>query len=181
MHVEGVPALETARLLLRPPVEADLDGFAALLADERAARFVGGVKPREAAWRSMALQAGSWRLRGYGMFSVIERSSGRWLGRVGPWQPEGWPGPEIGWGLRVEAWGQGFATEAAAAATDWAFDVLGWAEIVHVIAPDNPASAAVAVRLGSVNRGPVRLPPPFEDSPADLWGQSAAMWRARGQ
>ena len=178
---DGALVLETARLLLRPPVETDLDGYAALLADEPAARFIGGVKPREGAWRSMALHAGSWRLRGYGMFSVIERSSRRWLGRVGPWQPEGWPGPEIGWALLREAWGKGLASEAATAAIDWVFDVLDWPEIVHPIAPGNAASAALAGRLGSINRGPVRMPPPFEDDAVDLWGQTAAMWRARRQ
>ena len=120
-----------------------------------------------------------WALRGYGMFSVIERESGRWLGRVGPNQPEGWPGPEVGWSLVRDAWGRGYAPEAAAASIDWAFDVLGWTEVVHVIAPDNTASVAVATRLGSANRGPTRLPVPYEASQVDLWGQDAADWRER--
>ncbi len=120
-----------------------------------------------------------WALRGYGMFSAIERSTGRWLGRVGPNHPEGWPGTEIGWALVRDAWGRGYATEAAAASIDWAFGVLGWTEVVHVIAPENAASAAVATRLGSVNRGPTRLPAPYEDNRVDLWGQAAADWRSR--
>src|SRR3712207_2646696 len=119
------PALETARLILRPPEERDLDGFAEMMADEEAARFVGGVQARAGAWRGMAAMAGSWALRGYGMFSVVEKESGLWVGRLGPWRPEGWPGPEVGWGLVRSAWGKGYATEGAAASIDWAFEALG--------------------------------------------------------
>jgi RimJ/RimL family protein N-acetyltransferase len=116
-------------------------------------------------------------LRGHGMFSVIERSSGRWVGRVGPWHPEGWPGTEIGWSIVRDSWGRGYATEAAAASIEWAIGELGWTDIVHVIAPTNTQSTAVARRLGSANRGPTALPAPFEGEEADLWGQTAAEWR----
>ena len=113
------------------------------------------------------------------MFSVIERATGRWVGRIGPWQPEGWPGTEIGWGLAREAWGKGYATEAATAAADWAVDTLGWLDIIHVIAPENTASIAVATKLGSTNRGAGRLPQPYQDARIDVWGQTAAQWRQR--
>lgn len=172
------PTLETARLVLRPPIEADFDGWAALMADEEGSRFIGGPQARPAAWRGLASMAGSWALRGFGMFSVVEKSSGRWIGRLGPWQPEGWPGTEVGWGLVKSAWGKGFATEGAARAIDWAFDHLGWDEVIHCIDPDNAGSIAVARRLGSVNRGPGRLPPPFETYPVDIWGQTRTQWRA---
>lgn len=173
------PTVETARLVLRVPQESDLDGWAAFMADERSARFVGGVQPREAAWRSMATMAGSWVLKGYGMFSVVERASGRWIGRLGPWTPEGWPGTEVGWGILPEFWGKGYATEGAAAAIDWAFDVLDWGEVIHCIDPANAPSIAVAERLGSSNRGAGRLPPPFDQYPVDIWGQSRDEWRRR--
>ncbi len=170
--------IETERLTLRPPVEADLDGFLTLMSDEVAMRYLGGAKPRAVVWRSLAMLAGSWALRGHGMFSVIERGTGRWVGRVGPWYPEGWPGTEVGWAIVRDAWGRGYATEAAAASIDWAIATLGWTDIVHVIDPANAQSAAVARRLGSVNRGPTRVPPPFETDTPDLWGQSATAWRA---
>lgn len=173
------PTLETDRLVLRPPQESDLDGWAAFMADEDSARFVGGVQPREVAWRFMATMTGSWALKGFGMFSVLEKASGRWIGRLGPWQPEGWPGTEVGWGIAREQWGRGYATEGAAAAIDWAFDTLGWAEVIHCIDPANRGSIAVARRLGSVNRGPGRMAPPFENHPVDIWGQSRDEWRAR--
>lgn len=173
------PTLETARLILRPPLEEDLDGFAEMMADEEAARFVGGRCRRAGAWRHLAAIAGSWALRGYGMFSAVEKDGGRWVGRLGPWMPEDWPGPEIGWGLLPSAWGKGYATEGSVAAIDWAFDALGWDEIIHCIDPANAPSIRVAERLGSTRRGSTYLPPPFDNSPVDIWGQSKAAWRAR--
>ena len=109
------PVLETERLILRCPEERDLDGFAEMMADEEAMRFLGGVKPRTEAWRTLAVLAGSCVIRGYTLFSVIDKASGDWLGRIGPWFPEAWPGTEVGWGLKRSAWGKGYAVEAATA------------------------------------------------------------------
>ena len=66
----------------------------------------------------------AWALQGFSMFSVIEKASGDWIGRLGPWAPEGWPGTEVGWGIVRSAWGKGYATEGAAATIDWAFDTM---------------------------------------------------------
>ena len=93
--------------------------------------------------------------------------------------PEGWPGAEVGWAIVRDCWGRGYATEGAEAAMDFAFDRLGWTDIIHSIAPDNVASQQVARKLGSQNRGPGRLPPPFTDVPVDIWGQTREEWRAR--
>ena len=135
-----LPQLETARLLLRPPQLQDFERWAEFAADPVATRFLGGAQPRPMAWRAMMTMAGSWALAGFAMFSVIEKASGRWIGRLGPWQPEGWPGTEVGWSLHPEAWGKGYATEGATAAMDYAFDVLGWDEVIHCIDPDNVPS-----------------------------------------
>ena len=172
------PTLETERLVLRPPVQADFAGWAEFMADE-GARFVGGPLPGPAAWRGMATMTGSWTLLGFGMFSVIEKASGRWVGRLGPWMPEGWPGTEVGWGLHPEFQGRGYGVEGARAAIDWAFDHLGWTEVIHCIHPENTPSQRLAERLGSRLIGPGRLPPPFEDLPMEIWGQSREAWRAR--
>ena len=171
--------IETQRLILRPTQLEDLDGWSELMADEEAARFIGGVQTRSGSWRGLMSMAGSWALHGFAMFSMIEKESGRWIGRTGPWQPEGWPGTEVGWGIVRSAWGKGYATEAAAASIDWAFDTLGWDEVIHCIDPDNVASARVAQRLGSRLRGPGKLPPPFEHLTVEIWGQSRDEWRAR--
>ena len=171
--------LETARLLLRPTRAEDFDGWAALMGDVEAAQYLGGAQPRAAAWRGFLAMAGAWQIQGFAMFSVIEKASGRWIGRVGPWVPEGWPGTEVGWGLIREAWGKGYATEAATATIDWAFDTLGWSEVIHVIDPQNTASVTVAERLGSKHRGVGRLPAPFEHFNVHVWGQTRGQWRNR--
>lgn len=141
--------LSTDRLILRPPIEADFDAWASFDADPQATAFFGGPSERPAAWTNFATVAGMWALRGHGLFSVFERDSGRWVGRVGPWAPEGHPGTEVGWALLPSAWGRGYATEAARAAVDWAFAGLGWTQVIHCIDPANTPSIAVAERLGS--------------------------------
>jgi RimJ/RimL family protein N-acetyltransferase len=171
--------IETERLILRLPEIGDFDAYAELMGDADAARFIGGPLVRAAAWRKFLQMPGAWALQGFGMFAVVEKSSGNWLGQLGPWHPEGWPGNEVGWSFRRSSWGHGYATEAAVAAIDWAFDHLDWTDIIHCIDPDNHASQALAHRLGSRNLGPVRMPPPYEDSPAEAWGQTRDAWRAR--
>lgn len=170
--------IETPRLLLRVPTAADLDAWAAMMEDREAARFIGGVMPRSMTWRAMMTVIGAWHSYGFAMFSVFEKATGRWVGRLGPWKPEGWPGTEIGWAIVRDCWGRGYAPEGAIAATNWAFDQLGWTHIIHSIAPDNVASQAVARKLGSRNLGPGTLPPPFQESRIDIWGQSRDEWRA---
>jgi RimJ/RimL family protein N-acetyltransferase len=171
--------LETDRLLLRLPQASDFDRFAELLADEQAARYIGGQAPRAAAWRRFLQMPGAWAVQGFGMFAVVEKASGRWVGQAGPWRPEGWPGNEIGWTFHPDAWGKGYATEAATTAMDYAFRVLDWDSVVHCIHPDNAGSQRVALRLGSRNLGPGKLPAPYEDSPTEIWGQTRAEWRNR--
>jgi RimJ/RimL family protein N-acetyltransferase len=174
----GQPVLETPRLVLRPPRGEDFDAWAEFAADPAATRFLGGPKPRALAWRSFLTMAGAWAIQGFGPFSVIEKSTGRWLGRVGPWRPDGWPGNEIGWAIVASAQGQGLACEAAVATIDWALATLGWQDIIHCIDDGNAASVALARRLGSVPRSRVLLPPPA-DVEVELWGQTRAAWLAR--
>jgi RimJ/RimL family protein N-acetyltransferase len=171
--------VETPRLMLRPPRVADLDAWSEMMLDEPSARFIGGVMPRSICWRQLMTMIGAWHSQGFAMFSVIEKATGCWIGRVGPWQPEGWPGTEIGWAIVRDCWGRGYAGEAAVAATDWAFDTLGWPGIIHSIAPDNLPSQRVAQKLGSRNLGPGRLPPPLAEDRVDLWGQTREEWRRR--
>lgn len=171
------PTLETERLILRPPRPEDFEPWAAFAGDEEAARYLGGVQPRAVAWRGMATMTGAWILRGFGMFSVIEKASGDWVGRLGPWQPEGWPGTEVGWGIARAHWGKGYATEGAVAAIDWAFETHGWTEVIHTIDPANANSQAVARRLGSTLLRQALMPPPLNQV-LDVWGQSREKWFA---
>jgi len=141
--------IETARLRLRQFREADLDAYAAITADVEVMRWVGGgAFSRADAWRNIAYLLGHWRLRGYGLWAIEEKASGRLLGRAGLYRPEGWPGLEVGWLLARDAWGNGYATEAGRAALEVGFGTLGADHIVSVIHVDNAASIRVALRLG---------------------------------
>jgi RimJ/RimL family protein N-acetyltransferase len=168
--------LETPRLILRPPIQADFDAWAALDADERAMRFLGGPRSRAQAWLGLAAAAGMWSLRGYSLFSVLDRATGDWIGRIGPWVPEGALGTEIGWSVTPPAWGRGRAKEAATAAIDWAFTALGWSEIIHCIDADNHASIAVARGLGSSWR---RAATGGFGKTVQIYGQSKHDWQHR--
>lgn len=170
------PTIETERLVLRPPTEQDFDAWAALDADERAVKFIGGLESRTGSWTGLATAAGMWSLRGCGLFSVLEKASGAWVGRVGPWVPEGARGTEVGWAISPAAWGKGYATEAAAAAVGWAFDQLSWTEVIHCIDHDNLASIAVAERLGS---SWLRQDQEADGKTVQVYGQSREAWRSR--
>ena len=172
------PRLETERLILRFPCEDDFEDWARVHADPGVARFTTGAPlNRNEAWRYLASIIGHWAIRGYGFFSVIEKASGRWIGRIGPWCPEGWPAPEIGWTLDPQVQGRGFATEAARACMDQVVDDLGWSHVIHLILEGNHPSERVAAALGSaVER---RIDDFHGYGPARVWGQSAEAWRAR--
>ncbi|WP_418887137.1 GNAT family N-acetyltransferase [Hyphomonas oceanitis] len=172
------PTIETERLILRPPRAEDFDSWCAFHADEDVMRHLGGVQGPELTWRSMCAMTGAWTIEGFSMFSVIEKATGEWVGRLGPWRPYGWPGTEVGWGLVRSAWGKGYASEGAAAAMDYAVDILGWDEVIHTIDPANAGSIRVAERLGSRVLRQATLPAPLILT-LDAYGQSADEWRAR--
>ncbi len=173
------PLIVTERLILRPPAAEDFEAAAAFHADAETMRFLGGAKERSEAWRAWCTLAGSWHIEGFGMFSMIERASGRWIGRTGPWRPADWPVGEVGWAVAKDFAGKGFAQEAAVASIDYAFDQLGWDAVHHLIDPENAASIALAERLGSQRMGSARMPAPFADKEVDCYGQSRETWQAR--
>ena len=165
--------LESERLVLRLPEAGDLDEWAEMARDPELTRYVGGPQPRSLVWRTIATMRGSWAMQGFGLFSIIERGSGRWLGCAGPWRPPDWPVNEVGWRLAPWALGRGFATEAARLACAWSFESLGWSEIVHPIHHDNAPSIRVARRLGATFVGPLKMPAPFDAMPIEGWRQRA--------
>ncbi len=173
------PTIETERLILRPVQAEDFEPMCAMMADEETARFIGGVMPPSAVWRSLCTLAGAWTIRGYSMFSVIEKSTGTWIGRLGPWQPEGWPGTEIAYALTKAAHGKGLAHEGVSAAIDYAVDILGWDEIIHCIDQKNAPSLRLADRLGARWLRAAQAPAPLSDITWQVYGQSADEWRAR--
>jgi len=137
--------------VLRGFAAADVEPYVRMMADPEVTRFLGDGRPldRADAWRQLALLIGHWELRGFGLWAVEERASGRFIGRIGCHEPDGWPGFELGYVLAREAWGRGLAREGAAAALDFARRELGRDTIISLIRPANRASIAVAEHFGA--------------------------------
>jgi len=150
-----IPTLETERLRLRPFRRSDFDDYAALCADPEVMRWVwdGKAFTRETAWRHFAFLIGHWHVRGVGTWAVEAKADGSFLGRIGFFQPEGWPGLELTWILVRRAWGQGYATEGARAALDHAFTAWDQAHVISLIQQSNHPSIRVAERLGESLEG----------------------------
>jgi RimJ/RimL family protein N-acetyltransferase len=151
--------LKTERLVLRMFREEDFEEYAAMTADPEVSRYLGDGRPlaRADAWRQMAMILGHWQLRGYGIWAVEETATARLAGRIGFFNPEGWPGFELGWVLAREFWGRGYATEGARRALRYGFDELGREHVISLIRPDNFPSIKVAERLGERLEGSTQL------------------------
>jgi RimJ/RimL family protein N-acetyltransferase len=107
-----------------------------------------GAFDRSAARSRLERNELEWAERGHGLVAIIERASGRFLGRSGL---KYWPQfdeTEVGWVLREDFWGHGFATEAGRACLDWGFRDLNVPYLTAMILPDNHRSIGVAERLG---------------------------------
>ena len=167
------PILETPRLILRPvDSAADLDAWTDMMSDEQTVRYIGGkTLDRQHSWRQMATIIGHTAIRGYGFMSVIEKATGHWIGRVGPWYPEGWEQPEVGWTVHRDFTGRGYAKEAGKACVDYAFDALGWNEVIHVIAHGNVASIKTAEAIGSRYLREAKDNPLFGGIKCHIYGQ----------
>jgi RimJ/RimL family protein N-acetyltransferase len=143
--------IETERLTLRPWREADVPEFVRVTNTPAVMTYLGGVQEPETFQGSFQRAQACQTQNGF-CFWIIERSSdkallgfcGLKIGNVGPITGE----TEIGWRLREDAWGHGYACEAAAASLDWAWRNLSCARIVAVTAEGNTRSWGLMERLG---------------------------------
>lgn len=148
----------TERLDLRPFTPDDVDWYAAIRAKLEVVRHLPGGEATAARARSIAEAsvphfASLWREVGYGPWAVIEREGGRPLGHAGVRRLAELGETEILYMLDAPAWGRGFATEAARAARDFAFEVLGLSRLVAFAVPENTASTHVMEKLGMTCEG----------------------------
>jgi RimJ/RimL family protein N-acetyltransferase len=150
-----VPVLETDRLRLRAHTAADFDASAAMWADERVTRFIGGKpSPREDSWRRFMGFPGHWALMGFGFWLIEEKTTGAYVGDGGfadfkrDLGAYVFDAPEQGWALNPAMQGKGYATEAASAMIGWAEKHFGRSDFVCMIAPENTPSLRVAEKLG---------------------------------
>lgn len=146
--------IETERLVLRRWEAGDLEPYAAICADREVMRWIGDGTTRtvEECAASIKRFEQMWEERGFGPFAVELRRTGRLVGFNGflspDFLPEILPAVEIGWRLARNVWGQGLATEGAAAALHFGFDTLGFERVVSIYQIGNSASGRVMEKLG---------------------------------
>jgi RimJ/RimL family protein N-acetyltransferase len=155
--------IETERLVLRLPVAGDAGSVAEALADPEVMRFIGTGETGTLAdaVEQVELMLRAWEEDGFGRFIVVRAEDGATLGRVGllAWDPNVWRSGirseigdraeiELGWTFVRKGWGQGYATEAAAAVRDWALREVQLRRLVSLIHPGNTRSMSVATRIG---------------------------------
>jgi RimJ/RimL family protein N-acetyltransferase len=150
----AAPVVDTERLLLRCPEPADLAARMPITGDAETMRFIGGVQDEAENWARILRYAGHFAFFGYGVFAVVERSSGDLIGEIGLGHFARGLGSdfddavEAAWLVRRQSAGRGYAAEALAAVLAWHEGRFGAARIVCMIAPDNAASLRLADKMG---------------------------------
>jgi len=148
----SIPTLATERLLLRAWREEGLAPFAALNADPRVMEFLPQRLGRAESDALAGRIAANLRQQRFGLWAVEVRGGAPFIGFVGleapSFEAHFTPCLEVGWRLAFEAWGCGYATEAARSALAHGFGSLGRAEIVSFTTRGNRRSRAVMERLG---------------------------------
>ena len=166
------PTLHTARLLLRPFTPADTDAMFALHGNPRVLRYWDAPpwKERTRAERFIAV-CGQLEQEGTGARVAIERVADAafigWCGLVN-WNPDH-RSARMGYCLGDAAWGQGFATEAAGALLQWAFDTLDLNRVQAEADTRNTASSRVLEKLRFVREGTLREDCIVDGEVSDSW------------
>ena len=142
--------IETDRLLLRPLTADDLPTLIRFRADDEVSRYIGGAKMQapEMVERRLGFYLECHERYGYGMSAIIRKSDGEMVGWGGLQPLEDSGQTEVGYGFAKEFWGQGYATETAAACLRYGFEQAGLPRIVAVAIPDNTASRRVMEKIG---------------------------------
>jgi len=141
--------LETERLLLRPMLQSDFDALLLIFTDPNViAAFNHPPFTREQMQRWLQRNLGHQNEFGYGLFSVILKETGELIGDCGLEQMDDMNAAELGYDFRSDFWNQGYATEAASAVRDYAFDGLHLPHLISLIRVGNLASKRVAEKVG---------------------------------
>ena len=144
------PILTTPRLTLRELTFADLENVYAIFSDPEAMRYYPSTRDRDETRASIQRNLSAWSEKGHGFWAVDLSQSGEYLGQAGllPQHVDGVDEVEVAYQFQRRHWNKGYATEAAAAARDYGFDVLGRRRLISLIDPANQASRRVAEKLG---------------------------------
>jgi len=145
-----MPRLETPRLLLRPLQASDVDVLIALWADPTVTRYMGGPRQTETVRRILEDELRNGSVDTFGFCPVVEKTSGRVIGDCGLTKKDvdGRDEVELVYVFAADAWGRGYATEAACVLRDYALGHLRVPRLIALIDPENTASARVAEKVG---------------------------------
>ncbi len=141
--------LETERLIFRQWNRSDFETIASFFSRENTAKYVGGVKTREEAWRLMATYIGHYELKGFSYLAVDDKDTKSLIGTIGLWNSDPWPEPELGYWLLPQAQGKGYGIEAGTAAREFAQKTIKLKSLVSYIDPSNESSIKLAEHLGA--------------------------------
>jgi RimJ/RimL family protein N-acetyltransferase len=144
--------LHSARLYGRRWQSEDFDDLLAVYGDAEAMRWVGDDQPitREACAQWLQVTADNYARRGYGMFTLVDRSTGQVVGFAGLVHPGGQAEPEIKCALHREPWGRGLPSEVVPALLAHGASAYGLRRIIATVAPGNLASQRVLAKAGMV-------------------------------
>ncbi|MEN0079676.1 MAG: GNAT family N-acetyltransferase [Pseudomonadota bacterium] len=145
-HQATVPVIETERLRLRAPRLDDLPLWTEIFAGPQSRGLKGPHGP-DVAWTEFSTYSACWMLHGFGLWSVETRDAQRLIGFVFIGLEWGDLEPELGYLFAPDGQGQGYATEAARAARDWALEQMQ--TFVSYVSRSNDASNRLAARIGA--------------------------------
>lgn len=173
----SIPVIETGRLRLRGFTAEDRPAYAAMRADPDVVRFlVGGeaLIPFAEQIAESRIQAfrEAWSA-GFGVWAVEEKTTGRFLGQAGLARLERSADVEVLYAFARDAWGKGYAREAARAALGFGFQTVGLSRIVAFVVPENAASARVLEAVGLTPRGETA----YNGFPVLGYAMTAEEWR----
>jgi RimJ/RimL family protein N-acetyltransferase len=146
----NVPVIETERLILRPPVQADLETVYLMVSDPEIRRFFpeGPDIKREIVMASLPRRMGFWKDNGFGQFGVFEKAGNKMAGYCGLKFLDDTAEVEVYYGFFRDSWGKGYATESATAVLRFGFQETPLERIVAVTHTENYASQKVLKKIG---------------------------------
>ncbi|MGB8316001.1 MAG: GNAT family N-acetyltransferase [Aestuariivirga sp.] len=166
--MSSTPRIETKRLILRGHAIQDFDALHAMWTEPAVYRHIIGRPPtHEESWNRLLRYAGHWALLGYGYWAVEELATGKYMGEIGfsdyhrDIDPPLDGRREMGWALKTEVHGKGYATEALVAITAWGDAHFAGKETSAMIAPENTASIRLAEKIGFAKK----LETTYKDEP----------------
>lgn len=178
-------ALETERLILRPPLADDLGWQQTHLNTAAVMAYMGGVRGADAVAAGFDRNAEAFEAGEPGFFTVMMRDGGAIAGKCGlariagcePAQMQG--GVQVGWSLAEGFWGQGLAAEAARTVIEWGFSHFALQTIWSQTSDSNLASTRLMRRLGLTRRGELDYVDPDyppADNPTTVYCADSAHW-----